>query len=106
MGEPLINIPIPPSLDAPSSLRNRWHLVSNFRNHFWQRWAKEYFHTLLQANKWHQSRRNFQVNDLVLLKDELHPSAKWPLGRIVEVITGLDGLIRTAKIRTVSSVLL
>lgn len=102
--EPLTNLPEPPSLDPPSSLRQRWHLITNIKSHFWQRWAKEYLHRLQQTTKWHHPRINVKVGDLVLIKDELLPPAKWPLRRIVAVHPGPDGLVRVATVKTATAV--
>ncbi|XP_055856002.1 uncharacterized protein LOC129919180 [Episyrphus balteatus] len=44
------------------------------------------------------------VGDLVLVRDERLPPTQWPLGRVLEVHTGEDNLVRVATIRTQSSI--
>ena len=48
-------------------------------------------------------RRNAQVGDLVLVVDQDLPRGKWHLARIVRVIQGKDGLVRTVEVKTGSS---
>lgn len=45
----------------------------------------------------------FKIGDLVIIKDELTPPTKWPLGRIIELHEGKDGLVRVAEIKTALS---
>ena len=61
--------------------------------------------TLQQRSKWNEEKRNLQVNDIVLLKDESSPRNEWPLGRIQEVKQSNDGLARSVKLKTKNGVL-
>ena len=69
-------------------------------DHFWRRWLKEYVPALQERQKWQRPRRNAQVGDLVLVVDKDLPRGKWHLGRIVRVIHGKDGLVRTVDEKT------
>lgn len=42
---------------------------------------------------------NLQVRQLVLVKEENRATTNWPLGRMMEVIQGNDGLVRVVKVR-------
>ncbi|XP_053990424.1 uncharacterized protein LOC128882721 [Hylaeus volcanicus] len=53
-------------------------------------------------HKWRQQRENLEVGTLVLLRDELHPPAKWPLGRVETIHPGTDGQTRVATVRMIS----
>ncbi|XP_067208442.1 uncharacterized protein [Linepithema humile] len=105
VGEPLTGLPEPAPTDASCNPVNRWHLLSNLRNHFWSRWSREYLHQLQQLTKWQSQRPNLAKGDLVLVVDEILPPAKWPLGRVIGVTTGPDGLVRVAEVRTARSTL-
>ncbi|XP_011688629.1 PREDICTED: uncharacterized protein LOC105450474 [Wasmannia auropunctata] len=94
VGEPLTNLLEPVTTDPPATLTNRWRLVSSLRSHFRQRWAKEYLYTLQQSSKWHRQRANLKEGDLVLVKDEILPLAKWALGRIVEGLFDCQSLAK------------
>ena len=43
-------------------------------------------------------KRNFQVGDIVLLKDEDVRRNQWPTARVVEVFPSSDGLVRSVKV--------
>ena len=49
-------------------------------------------------------KRNVQVDDVVLLKDDDLPRNEWPLARVLEVFKGSDGYVRTVRIALSSSV--
>ena len=53
--------------------------------------------------KRHRPLRNVLVGDLVLLVNQDLPRGKWHLGRIVRVIPGRDGLVRTVEVKAGSS---
>ena len=49
-------------------------------------------------------RKNLRVGDVILIADENYPRGAWPLAQAVEVVTGRDGLVRSATVRTTSTV--
>ena len=68
--------------------------------HFQARWKHEYLTSLRefhksQGNKCHKVR----VGDIVQIHDE-GPRINWRLAVVEELITGKDGLVRAANIRT------
>ena len=67
---------------------------------FWKRWIHEYLPKLQECQKWFQTRRNIEVDDLVIIKETGLVRNKWPLGQITEVFPGRDGRICSARIRT------
>ena len=72
---------------------------------FWRKWLKEYLPELQRRHKWLESRKNVKPGDLVLIVDENTPRSLWPLGIIVDVKYSRDGLVRTVRVRTKSTVL-
>ena len=51
-----------------------------------------------------KKRRNFAVDDVVLVLDEKKPRNSWPLGWILEVYANSrDGLVRSVKLKTSTS---
>ena len=70
---------------------------------FWKRCLKEYLPTLQVRQKWCNPRRCFAVNDLVLVIDESVHRGKRPLARVVQVLRGRDGYVRSAEVRTNTS---
>ena len=100
IGKPLESLPDPPFSYKPLPLLRRWNLCQKLTRHFWDRWSTEYLSCLRKYTKWHFPTRNLQVGDLVCLcEDNLVPT-KWPLGRVVDVRPGADGLVRVVTVRT------
>ncbi len=78
--------------------RRWWRQVQYLANIFWRRWTREYIPSLQVRQKWHNVQRNLAVNDLVLVSDESVPRGQWPLGRIIKVSKGRDGLVRSCRV--------
>ena len=92
--------------DFDGYCRRRWRQVQYLADVFWRRWIHEYLPTLQQRQKWSKECRNFAVNDVILVLDENTPRSSWPLGHILEVYTNrADGLVRSVKLKTSTSVL-
>ena len=70
---------------------------------FWKRWIKLYLPTLEIRQKWLKPQRNLQKDDTVLMVDNSQPRGFWPLGRVLDVNKGRDGLVRSARVKTASS---
>ena len=66
----------------------------------WKRWRKEYLPTLTQRKKGLVRNRNFIIGDLVIINESNVPRSYWPLGRIIDVFPGRDGVVRTVKVKT------
>lgn len=66
---------------------------------FWSRWRKEYLANIAIRQRWHVPRRNLQIGDIVMVKDEDLPRNEWRLGQVLETNANKDGLVRKVKIR-------
>ncbi|XP_046976585.1 uncharacterized protein LOC124542708 isoform X4 [Vanessa cardui] len=58
-----------------------------------------------ERTKWCRSSGELKEGDLVVIKDKTSPPLMWPLGRIIKVLPGKDGIGRVADIRTRRGVL-
>lgn len=106
VGEQLNSIPDENDYKAiPLNRLSRWQLLQRIVQDFWKRWHDEYLYSLIHSPKWTQVRRNFQVNDLVIIKEDNLPPTKWKLGRIIQILTGGDGLVRSVKLKTATGYL-
>ena len=85
-------------------LRKKWRQVQHLTDTFWRRWTREYMPTLQVRQKWNDKSRNFQVGDIVLVAEET-PRNVWPLARVLEVNRSDDGLVRSLKLKTSSTIL-
>ena len=92
-------------LHVPENRLNRFQLLQRIRNQFWKRWSSEYLLHLQQREKWRDSTENFSLGQLVLVRDDRYPPAKWLLGRITEVHPEPDGLVRVATVKTATTIL-
>ena len=63
------NSSLPPGLFSKEDCygKRRWRQAQYLANLFWRRWMREYLPSLQARQKWTSQRRNFAVNDLVLI---------------------------------------
>lgn len=104
VGEPLVAYPEKDLTDVSLHCLTRWQLIQRMTQTFWKKWQSEYLTRLQQRPKWRTPQKEFQVGDLVLLKDVRYPPSKWMLGRIVAKHPGQDNLTRAYSVRTQSGV--
>ena len=81
-------------------LFNQYLYQQRILNHFWRRWQREYLHQLSPRNKWMQQSSSVAVGDIVLISEDRVTRGHWPMGRIIAVYPGKDGLLRTVTLRT------
>lgn len=98
IGEPLTSVPTRNLNDDNHNSLTRWKLLERMRQDFWKKWSAEYLHTLQQRQKWRTTQANLAIDDVVLLKDDRLPPAKWSLARITEVHPGADNQIRVVTV--------
>ncbi|XP_050522173.1 uncharacterized protein LOC126894894 [Daktulosphaira vitifoliae] len=83
----------------------RWRRVVQITQKIWIRWKNQYLNQLQERKKWSQSNGlGLKKNTVVLMRDENLPPLKWSIGRIMEVHSGSDGVVRVATIRTATGV--
>ena len=67
----------------------------------WNRFRKEYVPLLNNRSKWKQeSKRAIATGDLVWIIEDSDKRGQYVLGRVVDVRTGSDGVVRSASIQT------
>lgn len=98
IGGPLISPLIRDYTEIPKNRLSRRQLLQQAHLQFWRRWSSEYLDTLMTRSKWRTQKENAKINDIVILRDDLHPAAQWPLGRITAVYPGDDGLVRSVDV--------
>ncbi|GFS83820.1 integrase catalytic domain-containing protein [Trichonephila clavipes] len=70
IGRPLTSIHEPNYIYSNNSYLTRWQHIQKLLQQFWKRWHKEYLTRLQQRPKGVLPTKNFQVNDLCLIKDD------------------------------------
>lgn len=96
----------PDSVDTTQfNPRRRWRHVQELVRQFWHRWLREWLPSLSVRKKWHHSKENIEVGDVVLVLSPDLPRGKWPLGQIVNVFPGDDGKVRVVDVKLSSGVM-
>ncbi|KAH7977827.1 hypothetical protein HPB49_003704 [Dermacentor silvarum] len=69
-------------------------------DHVWIRWKKEYLLELRALHLYpsHPS-SSLQVDDVVLIEEPNMSRGIWPLGRVVDVFFGQDGIIQACRVK-------
>lgn len=95
-----------PSLESSTLSRpSQWQLIRQMVDSFWSRWSKECLQQYHSIYKWNNPTPSLSKGSMVLVIDERYPPTKWPLGRIIDIHPGKDGLTRVVTVRTQVSTL-
>lgn len=100
IGAPITSFPEPDLTTVPENRLKFWRLCTQVQQHFWKRWHKDYLTQLQNRQKWRKDLPNVKDGMLVLLKEDNVPSLKWPMARIIKVISGKDNKVRVVKVKT------
>lgn len=95
IGRPLASLPSPL---ISTKYPNRYERIEQLRQHFWERWRREFVAELQQRTKWKTRQLELRVGDLVILKEEHLPPLQWRLGRVTRLYPGPDGVSRVADV--------
>ncbi|XP_070001352.1 uncharacterized protein [Penaeus vannamei] len=85
-------------IDTKDLLKTEWKRVSALSEIFWNRWKKEYLHTLQERRKWCCAKPSLTECD-VLLKDRSVCRTQWPYGIVVRAIQSEDGKVRKVELK-------
>ncbi|KAL6419806.1 hypothetical protein ACFW04_011182 [Cataglyphis niger] len=97
-------LPEPCLVDAPIGRLSRWQLLQKMRDHFWDRWSREYLHSLFQRPKWWASNKEIRIGRFSASFGATNtPPTRWPLARIIATQPGEDGQVRVVTVRTATS---
>ncbi|XP_029674438.1 uncharacterized protein LOC115242347 [Formica exsecta] len=98
IGSAVNAVPEPSLLETPINRLTRWQLLQRMRDHFWERWSREYLQTLLQRSKWWSANAQVRVGRLCFIRSENTPPIRWPLARVTKVHPGEDGQTRVVTV--------
>ena len=65
----------------------------------WETWRKEHLSNITLRQLWHAPRRNVDVGDIVIIKEEDVPRNEWKLAMVVEAPEDDDGLLRKVTVQ-------
>ena len=52
--------------------------------------------------RWHYEKRNISIGDVVLISDKILRRGQWKLGLVINVLTGVDNIVRRVTIRYIN----
>ena len=79
IGHPLQALPDHPHSSQSLGLLRRWYLCQGLVRHFWQRWKNEYIVALRRYSKWKRPNDNFQIGDIVVIKEDNLVLSHWSI---------------------------
>lgn len=96
--KPSVNVV--PHVVTSEDLYNRERIRKQRLEHFWKLWRQDYIVNLPPVVKGFNQKCKIDVDSVVLIREEKIPRLQWPIGVIVKVYPGRDGLIRSGDVRT------
>lgn len=97
---PLKYLPSPNADDNHLHLSTRHALLVRLVQSFWNRWRREYLHTLQTRQKWNTPVNPIANGTVVVLINDNTPPLHWLLGIVEEVFPAKDGIVRVVRVRT------
>lgn len=78
-----------------------WQHAQQMKQHFWDRWHREYLNEMICRNKWNNpTNPNLaKIGTVVVMKEDNLPPLSWKLARLAELHPGMDGLVRTVTVQ-------
>lgn len=105
IGDALLSIPEPDLSIIPTNRLTRWRGVTQYSQSIWKKWSCEYLNQLQERKRWADSKGpKLEVGTVVLIREDNLPPLKWRLGRVTNINTGGDGVVRVAEVRTSTGV--
>ncbi|XP_046969714.1 uncharacterized protein LOC124537047 [Vanessa cardui] len=99
VGEPLLTAPDHNYENKSTSSLRRWQLTQKMLQCFWKRWSQEYLTHFFQRYKWNVKIPELKIGDVVLVREDGLPPAKWLYGRVVNLHPGRDKLTRVVSLK-------
>ncbi|GFU27230.1 integrase catalytic domain-containing protein [Trichonephila clavipes] len=100
IGRSMTSVVEPNLIELKENALKKWQRITRLVQLIWNKWHRCYLSELQQRNKWQFKKQNVKVGDLVVLIEDNIPTFKSPLGRITEIYSGSDTLIRVVKVNT------
>ena len=76
--------------------------MQHIAGEFWSRWQKEFLQSLQAQQKWNTIKRNFQVGDLVLLKEDIRTN-KLLMAQIASTEPDLCGIVQSVQLKVIDT---
>ena len=88
-----------------TDLRKRAKYLRKCKDALWSRWTREYLRGLRERHRLkHEGNSSYpSKGDVVIIRSDEKNRAQWNLGVFDDLITGRDGVVRGAKLRSSKS---
>ncbi|XP_058827589.1 uncharacterized protein LOC131687515 [Topomyia yanbarensis] len=104
VGSSLQAVPEPSVKDVAENHLNHWEQTQRHLQRIWARWYPEYLQQLQsRAAKGCNPPVSIEPGKIVVIKEDNLPPTQWPLGKIVAVHPGADGIVRVVTLKTASA---
>jgi hypothetical protein len=75
-----------------------WRHINTLVDELWVRFLKEILPELQPRDRWYKICGSLAINDMVLIVDPKIPRGLWQMGRVIDVKSSRDNLVRTATV--------
>lgn len=97
---PLNRLPASDLTNEKLNRLDRYQMIDRMVQDYWKRWHLEYLHTLQTRERWNTPSNPIKIGTIVLVQQPNTSPLQWPLGRIVQIFPGRDGVIRVVCVKT------
>ena len=81
------------------STTRRFLYIQSIVDNWWNKWFDLVLPSLVPCYKWQQKHRNVKIGDICLIRYRKSIRSTYRLGRVIEVKTGIDNLVRSVRIQ-------
>ena len=74
-----------------NSLIKRVLFLESLVDSFWRKWTHNYFPSILVQQKWHHTRRNIAIDDLIIISEKHLNRGQW---KVANIIAGGGNVVR------------
>ena len=92
------DLQIPRRKELISSLEKRQEMLDTFRESFYNEYLLALRETSRDSYQGHWENR-IKIGDIVLINVPNKPRPFWPMGRVLELLTGSDGKVRSVRLK-------
>ncbi|GFS69318.1 integrase catalytic domain-containing protein [Trichonephila clavipes] len=82
------------------NILKRWQRETRSVQLNWNKWHRGYISELQQLNKCQFQKERLKIGDMVVLIEDNVPTFRWSKGRVTELYSGKDNLVRVVKVKT------
>ncbi|XP_063994477.1 uncharacterized protein LOC135172028 [Diachasmimorpha longicaudata] len=98
IGGSLTAIPEPTLEHINTDPLNKWQLITQKVQNFWDHWARECVHRYQQIYRWRKPTDDIKIGSLVRISHEQEPPTRWLLARVIRIHPGQDNLTRVVTL--------